>query len=157
MTQGLSLLVPVWPGRGWRPGSQQEEATRTRLTRVWSHSTQQGGGQGREEEWGPHGSGGGETQIVRGHATLVSAWTKLFSWDSPLGLRGLVSVPLSGGPFSPFNPRTEDSRREGLHLAWEASNEFRVPKTRGKGKVGPRPFCGLVTSSTSSTNLSGLK
>ena len=61
------------------------------------------------------------------------------------------------GPFSPFNPRTEDSRREGPHLAWEASDGFRVPKTLGKGKGGPRPFCGLVTSSTSSTNLSGLK
>lgn len=98
-----------------------EEATRTRLTRVWSHSTQQGGGQGREEEWGPHGSGGGETQIVRGHATLVSAWTKLFSWDSPLGLRGLVSVPLSGGP-SPLSipgQRTaggRDSTWPGRHL-----------------------------------------
>ena len=53
MTQGLSLMVrAVWLGRGWRPGCQQEEATRTRLTRVWRHGTQQSGGSGRNERLG---------------------------------------------------------------------------------------------------------
>ena len=74
------------------------------------------------------------SQIVRGPAAFVAPWTKLFSWDSPPGLRGLVSVPLSGGPFSPFQP-PEDSRREGPNLSWEASDEFRVSKTLGMGKV----------------------
>lgn len=48
-TWGLALVVPaVWLGRGWRLSGQQEEATRTRLTRMWSLSTQQGSGLGKE-------------------------------------------------------------------------------------------------------------
>lgn len=48
--------------------------------------------------------------------------------------RAGVCSSLWGGPFSPFQP-PEDSRREGPNLSWEASDEFRVSKTLGKGKV----------------------
>lgn len=53
------------------------------------------------------------SQTVRGPAALVSTWTNLFSWDSPPGLRGLVSVPLSGGPFSPFQPPDRGQQKGG--------------------------------------------
>lgn len=151
VTQALSMVVPaVWLETRKPAGDHW-----TRLTRVCSHGTQQADGEGRGGRRGRPSGVWAQivSQTVRGPAALVSTWTKLFSWDSPPGLRGLfLSL---GGPSPPFNPQTEDSRREGPNLSWEASDEFRVSKPWEREKlVGPCPIYGLVTSST---NPSGLK